>query len=93
MRVERVHNDSTKVTSVRCVVEKFVRVTNFTIWKIQMQDVLVFQGLGLAFKTKPMTMMLEDWEDISACKLNLITLHMPSEVLLQVMTEDSVTKL
>lgn len=83
----------TRVTSAKYEVEKFTGRNNFTLWKLQMLDVLVSQGLGLAFKTKPDKMSAEDWEDISMRTLSMIRLHLSSEVLLQVMTENTVTKL
>ncbi|CAM6117594.1 unnamed protein product [Calypogeia fissa] len=82
-----------KVTSAKYDVEKFTGHNNFTLWQVQMQDVLVSQGLGVILKGKPESMTNEDWEDYSARALSMIRLHLGQEVLLQVYTEDTPIKL
>ncbi|CAM6086364.1 unnamed protein product [Calypogeia fissa] len=75
-----------KVTSAKYDVEKFTGHNNFTLWQVQMQDVLVSQGLGVILKGKPESMTDEDWEDYNARVLSMIRLHLGQEVLLQVYT-------
>ncbi|CAM6100139.1 unnamed protein product [Calypogeia fissa] len=82
-----------KVISAKYDVEKFTGHNNFTLWQVQMQDVLVSQGLGVILKGKSESMTNEDWEDYSARALSMIRLHLGQEVLLQVYTEDTPIKL
>mgnify|MGYP003623020232 CR=1 FL=1 len=58
-----------------------------------MNDMLVSQWLALTFKSKPSSMTNEEWDDLCNRTLSLIRLHLAPEVLLQVLGEDTVTKL
>lgn len=78
-----------KVTSAKYEVEKFTGHNNFTLWQIQIQDVLVSQGLDAALGAKPDDVKDAEWTDICKRSLSLIRLHLAPDVLLQVLTEET----
>jgi len=74
-------------------VEKFSGKNSFVLWNLNMQDLLVQQGLqkALAGKSKkPANMKDEDWEDLDARALNTICLCLTNVVLFNI-TEDKTT--
>jgi len=76
-----------KVQSSKLDVEKFSSKNNFELWNLNMQDLLVQQGLqkDLASKSnKPESMTNEDWEDTDSRALNTIHLCLTDEVMFNI---------
>jgi hypothetical protein len=83
-----------KVQSSKLEVEKFSGKNNFELWNLNMQDLLVQQGLqkDLASKSnKPEIMTNEDCEDMDARALNTIHLCLTDKYLLNISAEEKIT--
>ena len=81
-----------KMQGSKFEVEKFGGKRNFELWKLNMRDLLVQQGLqkALAGKSKkPTTMTNEEWEDLDAKALSTIHLCLADDVLFNIVGEDT----
>ena len=81
-----------KVLSAKFEVEKFDRKNNFELWKHNMCDLLVQQGLHkvLARKIKrPWGMTNEEWEYMEAISLNSIRLFLVDDVLFNIVGKNN----
>jgi hypothetical protein len=77
-------------------VEKFSGKSNFELWKLKMQDLLVQQGLKKALARnlkKPTAMKNEEWEDLDENSLSIIRLCMVDDVLFNIVGEDTTSGL
>jgi hypothetical protein len=85
-----------KMQNSKFEVEKFSGKSNFDLWKLKMQDLLVQQGLqkALASKSKKPTTMTEwEWEDLDAKALSTIHLCLADDVLFNIIGEDTTSGL
>ena len=81
-----------KVLSAKFEVEKFNRKNKFELWKHNMCDLLVQEGLHkvLAGKIKrPWGMTNEDWEYMEARSLNTIRLFLVDDVLFNIVGKNN----
>ena len=74
-------------------IEKFDSKISFSIWKIQMQVVLVQNGLKKALHTKPSTMTDELWQELDEKAMSAINLCLTKEVLREVVHETTTAAL
>ncbi|KAK9715446.1 hypothetical protein RND81_06G165800 [Saponaria officinalis] len=76
--------------STKFDIEKFDGKISYAIWHVQMQAVLIQNGLKKAFdgkSKKPATMEDEQWDEIDEKALSVIQLCLSREVLREVIKE------
>ena len=78
------------MSNAKFEVEKFTGKSNFSLWKLKVEDFLVQQGLQKALDgvtKKPATMTTSDWEDLDSRALGTIRLCLADEVLFNIVEE------
>ena len=85
-----------KTSNAKFEVEKFNGKINFSLWKVQVKDILIQQGLHKALKGptgKPADMKDEDWENLDLQACSTIRLCLEKEIMYNVMRETSAVSL
>ena len=85
-----------KTATTKFEVEKFYRLSNFLLWKMQVMALLVKEGLHKALQgkeKKPSSMGDEDWSDIDFRAKATIILCLSVEVLYNVMNKETTAAL
>jgi len=81
-----------KVQRSKFEVDKFNENNKFELWKINMWDLLLQQGLQkvLVRKTKKLVSMIDgEWEDLDAITLNTVRLCLEDEVMFNIVGEET----
>ena len=84
------------MSSTKFEIEKFSCKNNFELWKLNMWDLLVHQGLQKSLDgkiKKPLTMTDDEWEEVDSIALNIIRLCLVDDVLFITVEEKSVASL
>ena len=84
------------MSSTKFKIEKFNGKNNFDLWKLNMRDLLVQQGLQRALDVKrkiPLTITEDEWEDLDAKALSTIRLYLEDDVLFNIIGETSARSL
>jgi hypothetical protein len=85
-----------KMQSSKFEVEKLSGKSNFDLWTLKMQDLLVQQGLQKALvdkSKKTIAMTNEEWEDLDAKAFSTIRLCLVDDVLFNIVGEDTTSRL